>query len=265
MSKFIFVTFPDEAKAYEGTQVLTRLHAEGALSLYGMAVVAKDAAGNLVVKQKSEHGPLGIAVGSIVGGVIGLLGGPIGVVVGAGSGAMLGFLSDLAGLGVSTEFLQKVSHEMLPGRVAVIAEVSEDWITPLDTRMSAIGGIVHRTSRTDVEDELARQQMASFHTEMAHLKSEFEHAKAEDKARLRARIGVLEIRINAAADRLQARLQQMKDETAAKLKALEVQVVTSEGKAKARVEARIAELRADADRRGALLKQAWGLTKKAAA
>jgi len=74
MSKFIFVSFPDEAKAYEGTRSLEELHAEGSLTLYAVAVVAKSADGKLTVKRESDRGPLGIAVGSLVGGLIGLLG-----------------------------------------------------------------------------------------------------------------------------------------------------------------------------------------------
>ena len=77
MSKFIFVAFPDEAKAYEGTRSLEELHAEGSLSLYGLSVVARGQDGKLSVKRESDRGPLGIAVASVVGGMIGLLGGPV--------------------------------------------------------------------------------------------------------------------------------------------------------------------------------------------
>ena len=68
MSKFIFVSFPDEAKAYEGTRSLEELHAEGSLTLYAVAVVAKSPDGKLTVKRESDRGPLGISVGSLVGG-----------------------------------------------------------------------------------------------------------------------------------------------------------------------------------------------------
>jgi hypothetical protein len=51
MSKFIVVIVPDEAKAYEGSKALRELHAEGSLTLYGMAIVAKTADGKLVTEQ----------------------------------------------------------------------------------------------------------------------------------------------------------------------------------------------------------------------
>jgi uncharacterized membrane protein len=39
----IVVVFESEREAYEGTRVLKELHAEGSLTLYGQAVIAKDA------------------------------------------------------------------------------------------------------------------------------------------------------------------------------------------------------------------------------
>ena len=42
MSKFVVTTFSTEAKAYDGTRALKELHAEGEITLYGLAVIAKD-------------------------------------------------------------------------------------------------------------------------------------------------------------------------------------------------------------------------------
>ena len=89
MSKFIVVIVPDETKAYEGSRAFRELHAEGSLTLYGMAIVAKTADGKLSVKQAVDEGPLGTAVGSLSGGLIGLLGGPVGAAIGLGAGALL--------------------------------------------------------------------------------------------------------------------------------------------------------------------------------
>ena len=263
MSKFIVVIFPDETKAYEGTRALKDLHAEGSLTLYGVAVIVKDGSGTLSVKQEADQGPIGTAVGSLVGGFIGLLGGPIGAAIGLGTGALLGSVRDLYELGVSGDFLDKVSQDLTPGRVAIIAEVSEDWVTPLDTRMSAIGGIIVRAWRSDVEDELARAEAAARKSELAQLKAEFQQAKAENKAKLRAQIDALQAKAQAAAVRAQARIDRLQSETEAKIKAIEEQVAKARGDAKAKLEQRIAELRADQKRRAGQLKQALELTKEA--
>lgn len=50
MSKYGVVVFPDESNAYEGERAFDELHKEGSLSLYGLAVVAKDADGKATVK-----------------------------------------------------------------------------------------------------------------------------------------------------------------------------------------------------------------------
>lgn len=265
MSKFIFVSFPDEAKAYQGTRSLEELHAEGSLTLYAMAVMAKASDGKLSVKLESERGPFGMAVGALVGGMIGLLGGPVGAAIGVGGGALLGMLNDLSNLGVSGEFLDKVALDLTPGKVAVIAEVSEDWVTPLDTRMNALGGIVHRTGRADVEDELSQKEMAAIKTELSQLEAEYEHSKTANKARLRARIEEVEVKAQGISDRLHHQLTSFKEETAAKLKSLHAQADTATGEAKMRIEDRLKEIRADEERRTIQLKRGWGLTKKAVA
>jgi len=263
MSKFIVVIVPDETKAYEGSKALRELHAEGSLTLYGMAIVAKTADGKLSVKQSVDEGPLGTAVGSLSGGLIGLLGGPVGAAIGLGAGALLGSLRDLHQLGVSEDFLDKVSRELTSGRVAIVAEISEEWVTPLDTRMGALGGIVVRAWRADFEDQMIREEIAASKAELAQLQAEYQQATAENKAKLKSRIDEVQAKAKAASDRLQARVDQIEQETAAKIKAVQEQAAKAKGDAKAKFDAQITELRADGQRRSGLLKQAWGLTKAA--
>ena len=76
MTKYIVVVFPNEAKAYDGTRALKALHDEGSLTVYGMSVVTRDAKGALSVKQSETAGPVALGVGTLVGGLVGLLGMP---------------------------------------------------------------------------------------------------------------------------------------------------------------------------------------------
>jgi uncharacterized membrane protein len=64
MSRFVVVVFPNEAQAYQGTRALKDLHADGSLTVYGVAVVAKDAGGKLTIKDAADQGPLGTVVGA---------------------------------------------------------------------------------------------------------------------------------------------------------------------------------------------------------
>ncbi len=265
MSKFVVVIFPNEAKAYEGTRALKELHAEASLAVYGMAVVTKGADGKLTVKEAADTGPLGMGVGALVGGLIGLLGGPAGAAMGIGVGALIGSLGDLFNMGVGTDFLDKVSKELSPGKAAIVAEVAEDWVTPLDTRMGAIGGTVVRELRMDFEDEMIEKDVKARKAEIAQLKEEVSHASAEAKAKLTARINEAHAKLKNASDRMEAQISRQQQETDAKIKVLQEQAAKAKANAKAKIDQRISELRADHERRSVKLKQAWKLTKEALA
>src|SRR5512136_1713438 len=103
MNKMIVTVFNEESRAYEGAKDLRELHAEGSLTLYATAVIAKDAKGVVNVKQAADQGPSGTVLGLTTGSLIGLLGGPVGLVVGAAIGTTAGSLYDIAQLGISED------------------------------------------------------------------------------------------------------------------------------------------------------------------
>jgi uncharacterized membrane protein len=142
MSKFVVVIFPDEAKITQGTRALKDLHAEGIIKLYASAVVARDSGGKLSVQEviKEEHG--GTAVGALIGGLAGLPAGPLAATIGAASGAIFGISADLINQNTDTEFVDKVSRELTPGKAAVVAEVAEDGALSFEALMESIGGTV---------------------------------------------------------------------------------------------------------------------------
>jgi uncharacterized membrane protein len=265
VSKFIVVVFPDDTHAYEGTRALKDLHAEGSLTLYGLAVIAKNMEGEVSVREAADAGPLGTAVGALVGGLVGIIGGPIGGLAGAAGGALIGSLSDLFGFGIGADFLQKVSSELAPGKTALVAEVAENWTTPLDTRMEAQGGTVLRTWRADFEDEQIAREMAARRAELEQLKAEYAQAKEEVRAKLNTKIDQGKADLAKAENRAQARLEALEKETRAKISALEVQVTEVQADAREKINQRITALRTDYDARAAKLKQAWKLTQEALA
>jgi uncharacterized membrane protein len=265
MSKFIFVAFPSEAKAYEGTRVLKDLHAEGSLSLYGLAVITKGADGKLAVKDETDGGPIGTAVGTLVGGLTGLLGGPVGATMGLGAGALEGSFTDIFNMGVGADFVDKVSRQLSPGKTAIVAEIDEDWVTPLDVRMAAIGGVVTREWRSDFEDEQIDQEVEARKAEVAQLKDEWCHATGEAKAKLAAKIDEANARYQKASDRLDAQIARLHKEQDAKMAALQKQAATAKADAKAKIDKRISELRVSHKRRTTKLKELWEQTKQALA
>ena len=52
--------FDNKTKAYEGKGALIQLDSEGSISMYGCAVVAKNADATSTIKQGDDVGPLGV-------------------------------------------------------------------------------------------------------------------------------------------------------------------------------------------------------------
>ncbi|MBV8798723.1 MAG: DUF1269 domain-containing protein [Alphaproteobacteria bacterium] len=265
MSKYIVVIFPSEAKAYEGRRALGELHNEGSITAYASAIITKEKNGHIAVKESADSGPLGAGVGALVGGLAGLVGGPVGVAVGVGAGSLFGSFTDLMNLGVNADFLDAVSETLKPGKSALVAEISEDWVTPIDVRMEALGGNVIRKQRYDFEDEQEERAIRADQAEVARLKEEWKQASAERKAKLKARLDDAQAKLDAAAKHAGERARKLEQQGKAKLQELQHQMAHATGEAKAKLDARMAETRTDYERRSKLLKQAGELAKQALA
>jgi uncharacterized membrane protein len=152
--------------------------------------------GTTTVKQVDDSGPVGTLIGTSIGGLIGLLGGPVGVAIGAVSGLAVGALSDTADARVGDDFVEEVAKSLTPGKVAVIAEVNEEWTTPVDTRLEALGGLVIRRALWDVREQMRKERIAAMKADLTQLKEEMSKANAERKAKLQARIDHLQAKID---------------------------------------------------------------------
>src|SRR5208282_5638012 len=150
MDRMLVVVFDNETKAYEGKKALLQLDSEGSISVYGYAVLAKHADGSATIKQGDDPGPIGTLVGTSLGNLIGLLGGPAGMAIGAAAGLLGGGVADLNHARIGADFLDDVSKSLKPNKLAVVAEIEEDWTTPVDTRMEAIDATVFRRALSEV-------------------------------------------------------------------------------------------------------------------
>ena len=182
MDRMLVVVFDNETKAYEGKEALQRLDGEGSISVYAYAVLAKHADGTATVKQGDDSGPIGSLVGTSFGSLIGLLGGPVGLAIGASAGLAVGAAADLNNARIGEDFIDDVTKVLLPNRVAVVAEIEEDWTTPVDTRMEAIGGSVFRRALSDVKHNIHEENVAAMKADLAQMKAEHSKAHADRKA-----------------------------------------------------------------------------------
>jgi hypothetical protein len=169
----------------------------------------------------------------------------------------------LANLGIGEDFLAEVEESLRPGKAAVVAEVWEEWTTPIDTRMEALGGIVFRRTRWEVLDGQIRNDVAMLKADLIELKAERDQAVGEARGRLQRRMDATKARLQSTQDAVLARIELSQNVAEAKITSLREQAVRENGERKAKREARIAELKADQKRRSDLLQQAWDLTKQA--
>jgi uncharacterized membrane protein len=265
MNKMIVTVFNDERSAYEGARALRELHEEGSLTLYASTVIFKDANGVISVKQAADEGPFGTFAGLATGSLIGLLGGPVGVAVGAVAGTLSGSLFDLVRVGVSDDFLSEVYVNLVPDKWAVVAEVDETWVTPLDTRMDALGGVVFRRGRGEFIDIQIEREIAADKAEIERLETEYKQAIGEAKTKLKVKVDAARKRYEDRRDLLLKRIEEIEREGDAKIKLLQEQLAKATGEAKANLERRMVDERTKHNARVAKLREAWQLVKEAAA
>src|SRR5215469_1835207 len=226
MDRMLVVVFDNESKAYEGKKALVQLNKEGSIGVYGYAVLAKNADGSASVKQGDDVGPIGSLLGTSLGSLIGVLAGPAGVAVGASAGLLAGSAYDVNNAGIGADFIDDVSNVLLPTKVAVIAEIDEDWTTPVDTRMEGIGGTVFRRAVSEVQKQIDQENTDAMKADLAQLKAEHAEAQADRKAKLQDKINRLDAKI-------QAQLQKGKDRREASQRRAQAKVEVLKAKADA--------------------------------
>jgi uncharacterized membrane protein len=142
MDNYVAIVFDSDEKAFEGLHTLWDLDASGDITVHGAAVIHRDKFGRIDVATKDTDPGVRTIVGVGIGALLGALAGPIGAAAG-----IAGAASIAAGTAANETGLA-----MNPGQAAVIAEVSEDWTTPIDTAMKPLGGVMYRRAKTDVRD-----------------------------------------------------------------------------------------------------------------
>src|SRR6516164_4949207 len=231
MDRMLVVVFNNEAKAYEGKKALQQLDDDGSISVYGYAVVAKNADGTASVKQGDDAGPLGTLIGTSLGSLIGVLFGPAGLAIGAAAGYGAGATADIDNLRIGDDFIADVTKELLPNRVAVVAEIEEDWTAPVDTRMEEIGGTVFRRALSDVQHTIHEQRIAAMKADLAQMKAEHAKAYADRKAKLQEKIDQLDSKIQAQLQTAKDRRAVAERETQVKAQVLKAKAAVAKAKA----------------------------------
>lgn len=265
MNKLLVAIFDTETAANSGLNALRNLHAAGDITLFATAVLTRDAKGLVSIKQSMDAGPVGTATGLAVGSLIGLLGGPAGLAVGALTGTVLGAVRDFWAAGVGLDFIEEATQHLQPGKVALVVEIEEDWVIPVDSALETAGGQVFRRTRSEVAEAQFDHDIAAFKSEIQELESEASHASGEVKNKLQAKLAATKASLDSAVNRAQQRIDTLKQEADAKAETLKLQMSLAKADVKSRIEDRMKRVKSAHHARSAKLSQAWSLTKEALA
>jgi uncharacterized membrane protein len=246
MEKLIVVIFDDERKANAGFDALRQLDREGEISVYEARMIAKEPGGSIRFLDTTDELALPVIGGATVAGAfVGLLGGPFGVVTGGVAGTLVSSLVHAAHLGITDDFVHDVSTALAPGKFALVADISEDRLTPLDARMEETGAAVFRQPRSEVVDAHLGLDPAADRAELERLKAERAQARSDHLAKIDARIEALRRKLEDALERDRRKMLLRQSQRSARIQTLQVKADGAQGEVRRRLEARISEFRRD--------------------
>jgi uncharacterized membrane protein len=208
-----------------------QLQDQGNVNVYGYAVVEENADRSATIKQSDNSGPLGSLFGMSFGALAGALFGPAGMLLGSAAGLGSGAAVDFTNLGVGQDYLDDVAKALTPGKVALVAEVDEEWTTPVDSSMEALGGVVLRRTLSDVQKQVRQENVAAMKADAAQYKAEMAQAQADRKAKLQDKVNQLESRIQAQIQKMQERGMISEKKAQARAKLMETKAAVAQAKA----------------------------------
>jgi type IV secretory pathway TrbF-like protein len=154
-------------------------------------------------------------------------------------------------------FLQRAASQMPPGWSAVVAEVAEFGECRLETRMGAIGGLVFRDARSEVEDQAVHRDLRGIRTLIGEAWSEYEMAVAQATAAREAHLDEARTKLAESAPRLKLLEAYMQAQMEARVAQLRQQAEQADPERRAELECQIAQVVGDHSQRHARLGEAW--------
>jgi uncharacterized membrane protein len=191
MTNLIVMSFPNEAQAIAASHKLIELESFGDISIYEKGMIKKNAYGDMSVLQSDTTEGLRTFSGMALGTVVGALGGPVGMMIGMLTGSLTGAILDVDHSDFSEDFVSKASNHLHPGSVAIIAEISEDDPSILDSVFAEYGANITRSDVDYAHDDYEDEQVAEFDKEIADERANIKSAATSEKAKIQEKIAKL--------------------------------------------------------------------------
>jgi hypothetical protein len=165
MDNYVAIVVDNDAAAFNVLHEIWKLDDRGDVTVHGAAVTNRDKFGYTQVAHKDTDPGVRTVLGLGIGALLGALAGPVGAAAGttiaagtaAGIGAAAGGVAGLTGDAIKADEHDQAAYEtsfvLKPGQSAVIAEVSEDWTTPIDEVAKRYGGTIYRRAKSDIHSD----------------------------------------------------------------------------------------------------------------
>jgi uncharacterized membrane protein len=207
MTNLIIANFSRETEALEAFTKLQELEKIGDITIYEMALIARDGEGQAVVKEAVTAEGSQALSGMAIGTLIGALAGPVGLVTGMLVGTITGAVAEADDYGFEGDFLSKVMGQLQPGTSAVVLEVEEDDPEFIDSTLSLLGAAM---TRTDVNYEYTKysdEELEEYEEDILAVRDKMKTAADEEKDKLRNKITKLKAK-------RKERIEELKEKTA---------------------------------------------------
>ncbi|HXB08683.1 MAG TPA: DUF1269 domain-containing protein [Puia sp.] len=191
MTNLIVASFSQEAQATEASNKLTELESLGDITIYEMVVVKKNADGEAHVLQADSTEGLTTVSGMAIGSLVGAFAGPVGLALGMVTGTLAGAAIETDDYGFAEDFVTKITDQLAPGTVAVIAEVEEDDPVFIDSSLNPLGATL---TRTDVDYEYTKysdEEIEEFDEDIAAARAKLKSAGTAEKEKMMQKIAKL--------------------------------------------------------------------------
>jgi uncharacterized membrane protein len=243
MERMLVVVVDNIAKANDASRALEEFDVDSVIAVFASRIISKSADGTVTVIDTHDSLPQASMGGTAVGSLIGLLGGPIGLAIGAATGLALGASADYFRNRVAGDFVADVKDALLPGKVAVVAEIDEEETDAVDDRMEALGGFVLRRALSDLADSGYDREIAGIEADIAQTKAEHASSRADRRKHLQSRLDSLNAKLRHALEGRKAHGHALQREAEAKVRHLEQQAAGEEHDIDAKRADRIAAAR----------------------
>ena len=253
MDTMLVAVFENEQEASSAARALEDLHAEGAVFVYGLALIFRDSNNVLTVPATDSAAPMDPALGAATRHLSEL------IVARAANDFIppVDSAITVARAGVDGHFIGEASGQLLLGRAAVVSEIEEDRASLIDTARVFKRGIVLRCVRREGADDRMGEELKAAYREVRTLEDELLQAPNESKPSLRLKLDLARAQRQAAKDLAQRHAECVKREAEAKLVSLQERAALAGGGTKERLEKLIDEVRGDYVNRAAKLNLAW--------